>query len=106
MFVWFKQQTAYEMLIIDWTSDVSSSDLHRRARRHGRAVAAGNRDLRHPGGQRVRSGGALAPATAGPARHRRLEQGVRVVRPPVLDPRALHDEIGRAYCRESVCQYG
>src|SRR3546814_2721061 len=29
----FKQKTAYEMRISDWSSDVCSSDLHRRARR-------------------------------------------------------------------------
>src|SRR3546814_1495036 len=29
-FVFFKQKTAYEMRISDWSSDVCSSDLHRR----------------------------------------------------------------------------
>src|SRR3546814_3866761 len=28
MFVFFKQKTAYEMRISDWSSDVCSSDLH------------------------------------------------------------------------------
>src|SRR3546814_6318721 len=28
MFFFFKQKTAYEMRIIDWSSDVCSSDLH------------------------------------------------------------------------------
>src|SRR3546814_8326959 len=28
MFFFFKQKTAYEMLISDWSSDVCSSDLH------------------------------------------------------------------------------
>src|SRR3546814_8652294 len=32
MFLFFKQKTAYEMRISDWSSDVCSSDLH-----HGRA---------------------------------------------------------------------
>src|SRR3546814_6998961 len=29
MFFFFKQKTAYEMRISDWSSDVCSSDLHR-----------------------------------------------------------------------------
>src|SRR3546814_18310189 len=31
MFFFFKQKTAYEMRISDWSSDVCSSDLHRMA---------------------------------------------------------------------------
>src|SRR3546814_7271218 len=30
VFFFFKQKTAYEMRISDWSSDVCSSDLHRR----------------------------------------------------------------------------
>src|SRR3546814_1908556 len=48
----FKQKTAYEMRIIDWSSDVCSSDLapvvgegDRRAAPVGRDVAAQRRDL-------------------------------------------------------------
>src|SRR3546814_6305594 len=33
VFFFFKQKTAYEMRISDWSSDVCSSDLHRRPRR-------------------------------------------------------------------------
>src|SRR3546814_2444717 len=35
-FFFFKQKTAYEMRISDWSSDVCSSDLRRLARRRGR----------------------------------------------------------------------
>src|SRR3546814_9815807 len=35
MFFFFKQKTAYEMRISDWSSDVCSSDLHWAARRRG-----------------------------------------------------------------------
>src|SRR3546814_16595810 len=35
LFFFFKQKTAYEMRISDWSSDVCSSDLHRRRRRGG-----------------------------------------------------------------------
>src|SRR3546814_6689089 len=34
VFFFFKQKTAYEMRISDWSSDVCSSDLARRVRRH------------------------------------------------------------------------
>src|SRR3546814_3617415 len=34
-FFFFKQKTAYEMRISDWSSDVCSSDLHRAGDRHG-----------------------------------------------------------------------
>src|SRR3546814_8322276 len=33
-FFFFKQKTAYEMRISDWSSDVCSSDLHRRVALH------------------------------------------------------------------------
>src|SRR3546814_10171171 len=35
VFLFFKQKTAYEMRISDWSSDVCSSDLDRGAVRHG-----------------------------------------------------------------------
>src|SRR3546814_17617073 len=34
VFFFFKQKTAYEMRISDWSSDVCSSDLHRRRSGH------------------------------------------------------------------------
>src|SRR3546814_3670507 len=36
LFVFFKQKTAYEMRISDWSSDVCSSDLERENRHEGR----------------------------------------------------------------------
>src|SRR3546814_4617214 len=36
MFFFFKQKTAYELRISDWSSDVCSSDLHRLHHRQGR----------------------------------------------------------------------
>src|SRR3546814_8804213 len=48
MFFFFKQTTAYEMRISDWSSDVSSSDLVTRA------VAFGPLSLRERAGVRVR----------------------------------------------------
>src|SRR3546814_17050761 len=47
-FFFFKQKTAYEMRISDWSSDVCSSDLQQhaveRARALDQAFAAGRRD--------------------------------------------------------------
>src|SRR3546814_1147260 len=39
MFFFFKQKTAYEMRISDWSSDVCSSDLRRGHGRHAPALA-------------------------------------------------------------------
>src|SRR3546814_19495214 len=39
MFFFFKQKTAYEMRISDWSSDVCSSDLHVRAKVDHRPLA-------------------------------------------------------------------
>src|SRR3546814_3278460 len=71
-FFFFKQKTAYEMRISDWSSDVCSSDLFR-------------------------------PAYA---RHRRC-RGAASARPRLARRRSggRHDQIGRASCRERVCQY-
>src|SRR3546814_7408683 len=71
-FFFFKQKTAYEMRISDWSSDVCSSDLHRRARRQ---VRRSREDLR----RQERSGADRS--------------------------RSAHVQIGRASCRERVCQY-
>src|SRR3546814_4285710 len=50
-FFFFKQKTAYEMRISDWSSDVCSSDLDRSLRGDRRADGQG-RCLRHPGRRR------------------------------------------------------
>src|SRR3546814_2173120 len=49
-FFFFKQKTAYEMRISDWSSDVCSSDLARRGRGRGAGTAA---LAAAPGHQRV-----------------------------------------------------
>src|SRR3546814_5521505 len=41
LFFFFKQKTAYEMRISDWSSDVCSSDLPRRSRREQRTTRLG-----------------------------------------------------------------
>src|SRR3546814_4132014 len=90
-FFCFKQKTAYEMRISDWSSDVCSSDLAGGAERAG---GGGNTDpgvVHRP--LRRRAGGAAAGQP-------RLRPAARADRPgPCV-------QIGRASCRERVCQYG
>src|SRR3546814_7403374 len=85
----FKQKTAYEMRISDWSSDVCSSDLQTRG--HGDMVFGrhGKDFPRHD--LRGRAALGLVRLGCAPAKHRAVE---------VLLP-----EIGRASCRERVCQY-
>src|SRR3546814_3839968 len=89
-FFFFKQKTAYEMRISDWSSDVCSSDLS-----CGCATAAPQRGacgtafrdeidcITHPP-DRMDTG--------------RISSGVDIFQ-------AYRLEIGRASCRERVCQY-
>src|SRR3546814_9430086 len=72
-FFFFKQKTAYEMRISDWSSDVCSSDL-KAAVAVSRRPDNANREI------------AVLPLGSGPKRGARCE-------------------IGRASCRERVCQY-
>src|SRR3546814_3994425 len=99
LFFFFKQKTAYEMRISDWSSDVCSSDLPNRAGHRAAPVAALREivvvaDRAH---QRVPRGRDMLDAPFG---DRRLS------RKAVAGKRRDHEvEIGRASCRERVCQY-
>src|SRR3546814_2290156 len=89
----FKQKTAYEMRISDWSSDVCSSDLWRndpRGERGGdRADDEEQHDRRDDRRQRVRH---------------RLGRG-RLHQNRQAEIEEVEAEIGRASCRERVCQY-
>src|SRR3546814_1329089 len=80
-FFFFKQKTAYEMRISDWSSDVCSSDLSPCCPPH---CLFQSRPDRGAGGKKSVAG----DLRAGEFRYRRW-----------------FDEIGRASCRERVCQY-
>src|SRR3546814_6009340 len=69
VFFFFKQKTAYEMRISDWSSDVCSSDLHRGA--CGLALS------RRPVG--IGGEGQLSRLTFGPLRRGRLRSEERRV---------------------------
>src|SRR3546814_2494159 len=82
----FKQKTAYEMRISDWSSDVCSSDLL------------------------VETVVGLTPSMGGPQRLAERAGSGRarelVMTGDLYDAATLHSwEIGRASCRERVCQY-
>src|SRR3546814_10512406 len=99
IFFFFKQKTAYEMRISDWSSDVCSSDLGQGAEGDGPRAGrqrrmAGLREV-HPRTQ-PRDGEAQR-LTASAGLHRIAEAGTAEQRGEF--------EIGRASCRGRVCQY-
>src|SRR3546814_13090638 len=105
MFFCFKQKTAYEMRISDWSSDVCSSDLATGAtdaqwikdaqdiwRSSGKSLP----DACDPAFAALAAKGGLSPEL----RWERIELAATQWQPGVMR------EIGRASCRERVCQYG
>src|SRR3546814_1110923 len=95
MFFFFKQKTAYEMRISDWSSDVCSSDLIRdRDQVPGKAAKPA-----HEGTDEERSGHVDADEADGDDEDRRRHQHLQDV------GELLALEIGRASCRERVCPY-
>src|SRR3546814_6549253 len=97
-----KQKTAYEWRISDWSSDVCSSDLQIALRGLRERVAARPRGcaigVERPGHHRVDAD--LRAVLLRERRRQHIEPhlggGVR---------RETRIEIGRASCRERVCQY-
>src|SRR3546814_7190036 len=77
-FFFFKQKTAYEMRISDWSSDVCSADLDGSSRPR----KTDRRDIH---------------ARHEPPEHRSPDAWRRQLR--------AHKKIGRASCRERVCKY-
>src|SRR3546814_5449889 len=95
LFFFFKQKTAYEMRISDWSSDVCSSDLAGEA-----APIAGDRLQSSAAGaqKKVLFSRELCRYCDEPLRAGKIRFGAVL---PALRRR----EIGRASCRERVCQY-
>src|SRR3546814_10148671 len=90
VFFFFKRKTAYEMLISDWSSDVCSSDLRRRS--------GPCQDVEHD----IGAGDPVRERFGSGALH-----GVETIdgnRGEDLDHLTVA-KIGRASCRERVCQY-
>src|SRR3546814_8733767 len=88
-FFFFKQKTAYEMRISDWSSDVCSSDLLHYA----------NSPLSHSPLKLPRIPGVTTDEPIDEEASDRME-----VHDEVSRFLRLH-QIGRASCRERVCQY-
>src|SRR3546814_2858503 len=94
-FFFFKQKTAYEMRISDWSSDVCSSDLQSVNPTPKSTTEAGRR---------------AADAPFAPHPHRHIHPRAH----PLLalgwpdagrSMKPNQEKIGRASCRERVCQY-
>src|SRR3546814_19527048 len=85
-FFFFKQKTAYEMRISDWSSDVCSSDLivDSRGRTRGTPVEPDRED---------ESMISVDTFVGSPGSF-------------MYSAHLIAGEIGRASCRERVCQYG
>src|SRR3546814_960680 len=101
VFFFFKKKTAYEMRISDWSSDVCSSDLAERDVGEPRGDAGCERVDRR-----------TVDADAGAEQdHERADEGVVAGcdhhgdHEHVEGEALLRHEIGRASCRERVCQY-
>src|SRR3546814_6541710 len=101
LFFFFKQKTAYEMRISDWSSDVCSSDLPDAVRQE---FVRATRSLMRIMDERTRDGYVF-------------RTDLRVRPDPGATPLAISipaaetyyesvGQIGRASCRERVCQYG
>src|SRR3546814_5766777 len=88
-FFFFKQKTAYELRISDWSSDVCSSDLTARRERVASSSASVTGRQTFAGTSRFTEGSSKPQS--------RVEHG-RLL--PSSTP-----EIGRASCRDRVCQY-
>src|SRR3546814_13801879 len=117
-FFFFKQKTAYELRISDWSSDVCSSDLHEtppQPDQRRQADDPGQYHIRPVHGTALSEARAMTAITtvAGSAckcRSRMADHdaieleffrhiGAQLIR------LGTGDQIGRASCRERVCQY-
>src|SRR3546814_19729841 len=120
-FCFFKQKTAYEMRISDWSSDVCSSDLtparpKSRATRQNRDQARTGTGFTRPTAPVMREvaiGAAITVAdlaqklamTGGDVVKALFKVGVMANITQSIDPdTAVLVKIGRASCRDRVCQ--
>src|SRR3546814_7948795 len=97
-FFFFKQKTAYEMRISDWSSDVCSSDLHQALQERLLNLDVGHAvELHGVGGQAEEATLERDALVGDPHAHgQRFE--------PIDQRHHPEREIGRASCRERVSQ--
>src|SRR3546814_5029478 len=91
-FFFFKQKTAYELRISDWSSDVCSSDLS------APSVSGIKKTSKY---KKAKAGVVPRPPACATTLQANIILRQRMKRAESRDAR----EIGRASCRESVCQY-
>src|SRR3546814_2512116 len=96
-FFFFKQKTAYEMRISDWSSDVCSSDLQAEQQARLRSRPTHNQLMLPLLGAIAEAGGRARPGDV----YDKLAEQLAVPE----DVRQQSKKIGRASCRERVCQY-
>src|SRR3546814_6821029 len=97
LFFFFKQKTAYEVRISDWSSDVCSSDLFGR-----RTVENSAQGLDHGWGNVM----LLAGAGVRGGRYYGSWPGLTLGGDGDLSVTTDYRKIGRASGRDRVCQYG
>src|SRR3546814_1088944 len=97
-FFFFKQKTAYEMRISDWSSDVCSSDLLSPTLDRASPSSIASAKDRVPA-----AGGPRPPFPTLPSLHRTQDDAAAAGRHQHMI--GTCDQIGRASCRERVCQY-
>src|SRR3546814_7962894 len=101
--VFFKQKTAYGMRISDWSSDVCSSDLKQgfRITRADDADAARTRLAAYSIDLVILD--IMMPGEDGLSLTRHIRETTDI--PVILLTARTEEKIGRASCRERVCQY-
>src|SRR3546814_12491246 len=110
VFFFFKQKTAYEMRISDWSSDVCSSDLVSHDR-HMLEMTADRLVLVDHGTAREFDGSLddyIAQVLAGDSKAEGKKANGKESRRAAAEAREAGKaprKIGRASCRERVCQY-
>src|SRR3546814_1170756 len=101
----FKQKTAYEMRISDWSSDVCSSDLRAPHRKGAETEPEDKRKATgpHPGQRHAPRAGPEEE----PCADRPVQPHQRGIRPPAARQRADQPapQIGRASRKERACPY-
>src|SRR3546814_9317892 len=102
VFFCFKQKTAYEMRISDWSSDVCSSDLSAQKMRNALALLHRRSPELEVEGE-MHADAALDEAVREKILpNSKLKGAANLLVMPTLD---AANKIGRASCRERVCQY-
>src|SRR3546814_1539707 len=99
-FFFFKQKTAYEMRISDWSSDVCSSDLDAIGRKILQELSRDGRISNLELADRVGLSQSACLRRVQELERSGVIKGYRAV----IDPAKL-GQIGRASCRERVCKY-